>query len=136
MVKPQLFPQDMDKGKTYWIVFSDDTDISFLKILKRGFRHCFLIVKDVDQWVVIDPCAHKTEFSILPHPSHFNLPRYFTNEGKTVVKVSALETPEKIAPLFPMSCVETIKRLIGLHNRWVITPYHLYRTLMKLQKGS
>jgi hypothetical protein len=137
MVKPTLIPQNNDQRQTIWVVFSNDTDIKILKILKHGFRHCFLIVKDNDQWIVIDPRANKTDFSILPHPSHFNLPRYFSNEGKTVTKLPVIDTPDKIAPIFPMSCVETIKRLIGLHHRWVITPYQLYRALQKIkQKGS
>jgi hypothetical protein len=135
MVKPVLSPEIANENQSIWVVFSNDTDIGFLKILKTGFRHCFVIMKQGDLWMIIDPRANKTDITILPHPPHFNLPRFFIGEGKIVRKITGIITPHKIAPLFPMSCVETVKRVIGLHKRLIITPYGLYRYLNKKQKG-
>jgi hypothetical protein len=135
MVKPSLTPDFANENQAMWIVFSDDTDISFLRILKKGFRHCFVIIKQADQWILIDPRANKTDIFVLPHPPGFNLPRYFLNEGKTVCKITGIVTPHKIAPLFPMSCVETVKRVIGLHKRFIFTPFGLYRHLQNIKKG-
>lgn len=135
MVKPSLNPEFSNENQAMWVVFSNDTDIKFLKLLRRGFRHCFVIIKQSDQWMLIDPRANKTDIFILPHPVGFNLPRYFASEGKVVCKVKGIVTPHKIAPLFPMSCVETVKRVIGLHRRFIFTPYGLYRYFMKNKKG-
>ena len=138
MVKPTLHPiaAHDTQGTTLWVVFSDKTDIRFLKILRSGFRHCFVIMQQNGQWIIIDPRADKTDVTLLPHPKHFNLPLHFINDGCTVVKIPPITTPSKIAPIFPLSCVETVKRVIGLHRRWVVTPFQLYRTLNTLQKGS
>jgi len=36
----------------------------------------------------------------------------------------------KEAPWMPHTCVEAVKRVIGLHARFIITPWQLYRHLM------
>jgi len=135
MVKPLLNPETANENQVMWVVFSNDTDIGFLKLLRIGFRHCFVIIKQNDSWMIVDPRANQTDITILPHPPHFNLPRFFMGEGKTVCKITGIITPHKIAPLFPMSCVETVKRVIGLHKRFIVTPYGLYRYLTKIKKG-
>ena len=135
MVKPLLNPEATNEKQSMWVVFVNETDIGFLKALRSGFRHCFVVIKQNDLWMIVDPRANKTDIIILPHPPHFNVPRYFMSEGKTVCKITGMITPHKIAPLFPMSCVETVKRIIGLHNRFIITPYGLYRYLTKSKKG-
>ena len=134
----RLAPQKEEAGGTcaLWVVFSDDTDIGFLKMLKRGFRHCFVLIRQDRTWILVDPRADMTEITILPHPAHFNLPRYFTETGKTVCRVPAtMNAPRRIAPLVPWSCVESVKRVIGLHARFTLTPYQLYRTLTRTKKG-
>lgn len=135
MVKPTLNPEPVNENQALWVVFSNDTDLRFLKFLKKGFRHCFVIIKQGEQWMLIDPRANKTDIFILPHPSHFNVPRFFESEGKTVCKITGIITPHKVAPLMPLSCVETVKRVIGLHKRFLFTPYALYRHLTTLKKG-
>jgi hypothetical protein len=135
--RPALAPKSDSQSApiVMWAVFSNDTDIGFLKILKHGYRHCFIIMQQDARWVIIDPRADKTDIQILPHPPHFNFPRYLTEQGKTVVKISnTFKTPRKIASILPISCVETLKRVIGLHQWWVLTPHQLYRALLKIQK--
>jgi hypothetical protein len=128
--RPLLTPEtDGLSPQTIWIVFSNDTDIRPLKILKKGFRHCFVILQQDARWMLIDPRCDMTEVKLLPHPVHFNFPRYFQQQGKIVLKVPRQATPRKVAPLFPMSCVETVKRMIGLHRRFILTPHQLYKYL-------
>tara|TARA_B100001750_G_C15418349_1_gene551567 strand:+ start:550 stop:966 length:417 start_codon:yes stop_codon:yes gene_type:complete len=132
--RPLLSPQNVSESPlTIWVVFSDDTDIRMLKILRKGFRHCFIMMQQDQRWILIDPRADKTDIRVLPHPVHFNFPRYFTQQGKIVVKAPTFITPRKIAPLSPFSCVETVKRVLGVHKRFLITPYRLYRYLLKSQ---
>jgi hypothetical protein len=133
--RPLLSPEtDLDLESAQWIVFSNETDIRVLKILKQGFRHCFMVMQQGEKWMLIDPRSNKTDIQILPHPSHFNFPRYFTEQGHTVLKVPEMNAPQKIMTPFPVSCVEGIKRIIGLHKFWVITPHQLYKKIIKIQK--
>jgi len=140
--RPTLAPEtDLDSdnmAQAAWIVFQDETDLTFLKILRRGFRHCFMMIQQEGRWILIDPRANKTDIHLLPHPKDFNFPRYYTEQGKIVVKIPAgQKTPLRVLSPFPVSCVTTLKRVIGLHRFWIFTPYQLYKHLLKTkQKGS
>lgn len=133
--RPNLSPEtELEMSSTAWIIFSNDTDIRLLKMFRQGFRHCFMMMQQDDRWVLIDPRSNKTDVQILLHPKSFNFPRYYVEQGKTVLKIPMIATPQKIMSPFPVSCVETLKRMIGLHAWFVFTPYQLYKKLLKLQK--
>jgi len=136
--RPALTPENhVDNTQSQWIIFTNNTDIKPLRLLKNGFRHCFMISQQDNRWILVDPKSNKMDIDILPHPHHFNFPRYFIEQGYHVVKVPKINVPHKILCPFPVSCVETIKRLIGLNKFWVLTPYQLYKSLQKIQqKGS
>lgn len=132
--RPTLSPEsDLDLPSAFWVVFSGDTDIRMLRLLRKGFRHCFIMMLQGGRWIMIDPRSNRMDVALLPHPAKFNFPRYFTQQGKTVVKIAAVQTPDKMAPLFPLSCVETVKRILGIHARFVLTPYQLYKHITKGQ---
>ncbi|MGB1077272.1 MAG: hypothetical protein ACPG05_03115 [Bdellovibrionales bacterium] len=127
--------------QTAWVVFSDETDLWRLRFLKRGFRHCYVLFADGDKWCSIDPLSHVTEIGFHQFSTTFNLPLWLKSQGHVVVQVSMKEAAARPAPLMLMSCVEAVKRLLGIHNRWVITPWQLYRHLLKCdgykkQKGD
>jgi len=132
--RPQLSPEtDLDTSMTTtWLVFTNETDLKRLKILKKGFRHCFAIMQQSDRWILIDPRSNKTDIRLLAHPIHFNLPRYFKSQGHHIVKLQTIKTPQKVAPILNISCVGLMKRFIGLHAWFIITPYQLYRHLNRL----
>ena len=50
------------------VVFSDTTDLWWLKFLKSGFRHCFVIIKfsdlERDRWVALDPMLHHWQMGV------------------------------------------------------------------------
>lgn len=137
--RPALSPENhFELPHSAWIIFSNDTDIRMLRFLRHGFRHCFMMMQQDGRWILIDPRSNKVDIHLLPHPKSFNFPRFYMEQGKTVVKIPSIHTPKKIMSPFPVSCVETLKRLIGLHAWWVMTPHQLYKKLLKIQnkKGS
>ncbi len=114
-----------------WVVFCDNTDLPWLRLLRPGFRHCFAVLNDGSRWIAVDPLAQMLEVSVPPVTADFDLPGWFAASGHTVVATtipSGLRTP---APWGPFTCVETCKRLIGLHDFFVVTPWQLYRRLTR-----
>ena len=112
------------------VVFSDDTDICALKILKRGFRHCFVCIEKNGLWLSLDPLAHKTELLVIDVPDGFNLADWLRGEGCTVIETHI--NPHIIKrPLWPAfaSCVESVKRVLGLRKPFILTPWQLFNTL-------
>ena len=47
-----------------------------------------------------------------------------------VLEIAPPEVALRSAPLGVFSCVETVKRLLGLRTRWVFTPWQLHRFLV------
>ncbi len=112
-----------------WVVFSDHADLPYLKILKRGFRHCFVLMNNGENWLVIDPMSHYLDFSILPVDVNYDLPDLIAQEGLCIMPAYPNRKIKKIAPWAFLTCVEIVKRFLGIHHRFIITPWQLYRFL-------
>ncbi|HPQ50353.1 MAG: hypothetical protein KDJ26_01235 [Alphaproteobacteria bacterium] len=111
------------------VVFSDETDLWWLKFLRRGFRHCFVVIQIHDRWVVIDPMLHFWEVSIPDVSIDFDLARWFREKGMRVVETCILSPSRRCYPPIFLSCVEVVKRVVGIHKPWIKTPLQLYRFL-------
>lgn len=109
------------------VVFSDQTDLWWLKFLRRGFRHCFILIRFADMWISIDALAHKTEVMRIDIPDFVTLKQWLENQGEIVIKYHI--TPTKFKPCWPsvFSCVESVKRIIGIRNLFILTPWQLYK---------
>lgn len=118
-----------------WIVFSGQSDLRFLKPLRRGFKHCFALIKDGEQWLCIDPLASHTDVLVHSLPAAFDLPGWFAARGHKVMKAQ-MQKPKTIAPLAWLSCVGQIKRVLGLHKPFILTPWQLYLYLVREQRTA
>jgi len=49
--------------------------------------------------------------------------------GFTVVGARVREPGRRPAPAAPLTCVEVVKRTLGIHARGILTPHRLYRAL-------
>jgi hypothetical protein len=118
------------KTKSVWIVFTGKTDIGWLKVLKPGFRHCYALIHDGYKWLSIDPLASHTDVETyhLVSPD-YDLPAWLEYQGSKIIHVPSSCIKRKAAPPGFFSCVEMMKRLIGLHNPFIITPWQLYQFL-------
>ncbi len=131
MVDQQLHNDNNEKlSQNAWVIFSGETDLPWLKFLKPGFRHCFVLMNDGERWMSIDPLSPYTEVQIYHHlnPS-FDLPSWLESRGYKICKASINREQKKAAPPMMFTCVEAIKRLLGIHKRFVVTPWQLYQCL-------
>ena len=111
------------------VAFSGETDIPYLKILKPGFRHCFIILRTPDRWISIDPLAHMTRIDLHDIPQGHNVPALLKEHGLTVVETYLRDAALVPSPPMFCTCVEVVKRILGI-QRWDIwTPWQLYRHL-------
>lgn len=117
-------------GYRAWVVFSGQTELLWLNILKSGFRHCSVLLNDGAHWITFDPLSNYTDLVVHNIPQDFDLPLWLRDRGKKVVPAT-IGRPEKPAPFMPLSCVESVKRLLGIHKRFIVTPWQLYRHLNK-----
>lgn len=120
----------IDMEKSYWVVFSGRTDLPILHVLKKGFRHCFVIIRDRGSWIIVDPLAHYMDVMMLDVPDDFDLPAWCENQGQIVVRARP-EHAQRLAPVFFFTCVECVKRVLGIQRRRIMTPWQLYVYLHK-----
>lgn len=113
------------------VVFADATDLWWLRLLRPGFRHCFVVLATAGGWVIVDPMSHVTSIAYFPFIEEFDLRQWYVQCGLTVVPVKNNTTDKRVAPFLPHSCVESIKRILGIRALTVLTPWQLYRHLNK-----
>lgn len=113
-----------------WVIFSNNTDLPWLKVLKQGFRHCSVLINDGTHWVTFDPMSNYTDVVVHNMPANFDLPQWLTDRGHHVVPAQ-IERPDVPAPWTVLTCVEAVKRVLGIHHFFIFTPWQLYKYLLQ-----
>lgn len=113
------------------VVFSGETDLAYLKLLRPGFRHCFVVLHTPGRWLSIDPLSHMTRIDLMDFPGEFDMAALLRREGLCVVETTLREAPLLPAPPMLCTCVEMVKRILGIHRWTIVTPWQLYRYLLR-----
>lgn len=116
------------------VVFSGAAHLWWLRLLRPGFRHCFVALRFADSWVVVDPMAHQTEVAVFAAAPLAAVADAYRRLGMTVVACPVRPAPRRPAPWRPFTCVEAAKRLLGLRAARVFTPWQLYRHISHINK--
>lgn len=94
--------------------------------LKKGFYHCLVVLGNGRKWCVIDPVLHFTDFIIVR--TH-DIEPFFTERGYQMVRTTPQMPTVGRFRLRPCTCVETVKRFLGIEKANLWTPYQLFRFL-------
>jgi hypothetical protein len=105
------------------------------QFLRRGFRHVLVAINDGRAWMVIDPRLDRIVIDV-SLPAEFDLARAWRDAGLTVIEtaVASAVSPVRALVPAPMTCVEVVKRVLGLRRAAIMTPYSLYRHLTRRTK--
>ncbi len=115
-----------------WVVFNGQADVPWLRFLRPGFRHCFVLLRDGASWVSVDPMLNRMDVCVHHHvPVEFDLPRWLAQRGQRVIPAALDISRKRPAPWRPFTCVEAVKRILGVHARHILTPWQLYRYLTR-----
>lgn len=117
-----------------FVVFTNDTDIRALRLLRPGFRHCFIIGRDSERWFSLDPMANYLDLAIYHElPEYYDLPAWLASRHHAVIEAPVCRHEKRAAPPALMTCVEVAKRFLGIHNAFILTPYQLYKHLREAE---
>ena len=112
------------------VVFTGEAEMRWLRLLKPGFRHCFVLLRRGGVWVELQPLAHCLRVSAgggdPAGEAFFSLA---AARGWTVIPARCRAPAPRLAPIRPLTCVEVVKRALGLRAPGVWTPWSLYRAL-------
>lgn len=114
------------------VVFTGMTGIRWLKPLRAGFRHCFVVVFQGDTAIVCDPLSNQMLLGSVRPATPPVVTDWYCERGFTVVATQICEVPRRGALLQPLTCVEIVKRVLGIRAPFVLTPWQLYRHLSAL----
>jgi hypothetical protein len=118
------------------VVFSDHTSCAWLRFLRRGFRHCFIVLRAGPLWLACEPLKDRLELDVLALPAEFDLAAFYGGQGHHVLQGRRLPPRRRrsLAPA-PLTCVTVVKRLLGIRAPWVWTPWQLYVQLTAPRLG-
>ncbi|WP_173974922.1 hypothetical protein [Magnetospirillum sp. LM-5] len=118
------------------VFFGDGTGLWWLKLLRPGFRHCFVAVEGAGGWVVVDPLSDRTRVAIVPAASADELRRWYARHNYQAVFAEVHEPNERAMPWRPYSCVEEVKRVLGINAGHILTPWQLYKYMSRNRKNT
>jgi hypothetical protein len=124
-----------DEGQEAFVVFTGQADWPWLRMLKPGYKHCFVLLRDGGRWLSMDPMLNHTEIQIHGVPGDFDMAAWLRGRGHRVVRAVMCRDHKKPAPFMIFTCVEAVKRVLGLHDWRIVTPWQLYRALTSLSNS-
>lgn len=112
------------------VIFHDQGAGFWPRLFGRpGFRHCFVALNDGRAWTVIDPGSRGTRV-FAEVGAGYDLAGFYRGQGYTVMET--VVTPSAAPyPVWFFTCVEAVKRTLGVRGWWLWTPYQLYRRLAR-----
>lgn len=121
-------------AKKAWVVFTNQTDLKAVRVLKEGFRHCFILINDGENWISVDPMANYMEVSTHKVPADFDFASWLSQRGHHIIEAQVARNITSCAPIMLFTCVEACKRVLGIHKPFIFTPWQLYQYLFKQQR--
>jgi len=113
-----------------WAVFSGRSVVWWTRFLSPGFRHCLAVIDEGRRWLVVDPLTTRTEIRRIDRATVPDLPRRLAALGLIVVPVRARPARRPL-PRRPRTCVEVVKRALGIDAPSALTPRQLHRRLIR-----
>lgn len=115
-----------------WVGFRDAVGLSWMGLLKPGFRHCFVLLRKEEGWIVCDPLSHYTMIDFVKADD--GLLDHLAAGGCLLIPAHARVPARLPLPWRPFTCVEAVKRILGLRAPWTLTPWQLCRRLTQEHK--
>ncbi len=112
-------------GQSCAIVIFGSSQLPYLKVLRKGYQHCMIAVQSGAAWQLIDPLSNAfyvTELGVA-HPDE--IISSFVDQGFDAIPTQRRAPVCAEMPIGFFTCVGVVKRVLGIRNRWVMTPWQL-----------
>jgi len=111
------------------IYHNDSPSWLYRHILKRGFRHCAVVIDDGQYWVGFNDQPGQPPILLIQDNEEDLAAHYRLKGDRTVQEVTFDRARPLSGGLALNTCVNSIKRLLCIRAWWVLTPHQLYRYL-------
>lgn len=116
-------------GESCAIVIFGPSQLPYLKVLRAGYQHCMIAVQSGGVWQLIDPLSNAFYMTELGIARPDEIITSFADQGFDAVPAQRAAPVMAEMPLTLFTCVEVVKRVLGIRNRWIMTPWQLRRAL-------
>lgn len=116
-----------------YVAFGGTKSHWWMNFLKKGFYHCALVLGNGREWVLIDPLVQITDLIVLKKAPVLDI---LKQKGYQLIQTTPC-TPKSTRILFrPLTCVETVKRFLGINQPKIWTPYQLFKFLFLKKENN
>ena len=115
-----------------YVAFGGNPTHWWTKFLKKDFYHCLLIMGNGFEWILIDPIWNYTDLIYIRNK---NILSFFKEKGYCLVRTTPQLTSAQKGHFRPLTCVEIVKRFLGISNPKIWTPHQLYQFILS-KKGK
>ena len=108
-----------------YLVFKTAKDTFLSKIMPKGFGHVFAVIQHGGYSVLVDTTASHSMAHV--YADGFE---YIAEDSDTIIEFNRIiDTTERYYYPCLMSCVEVVKRFLGINKFSIQTPKQLYKEL-------
>jgi hypothetical protein len=111
------------------VVFHDHGRHWLNRLLKPGFRHCFVAVQSGGYWIEID-ARDGLPMVKVQCAADYDLAGFYRDNGFSVIEACQSARPP-VGPVSAANCAGMVKAILGLRAPLALTPYQLYRRLSR-----
>ena len=90
-----------------------------------------MAVQGAGQWHLLDPLSNGLELTVLGELRVDEIISGFGRDGYEAIAVQRQAPVMRELPLAPFTCVEAVKRVLGIRARHILTPWQLRRYLQR-----
>lgn len=119
------------RGQSLAVVIFTCSSLGYLKALRAGYRHCMIAMQDGGEWILLDPLSNGLQITRLGEARPDEIIAAFRENGLDAVAAQRRAPLRRELPWAPFTCVEAVKRALGMDARWVMTPWQLHQTISR-----
>ena len=115
-----------------YVAFGGRATHWWTKFLKKGFYHCLLIMGNGFEWILIDPVWNYTDLIFIRNRHLLSI---IKEKGYRLLRTTPHLALAEKGHFRPLTCVEIVKRFLGISEPKIWTPYQLFQFILS-KKGK
>ena len=103
-----------------------------MRFFDKCISHCYVMIKSEggEIWQIIEPNTSHLDISI-EFVQEYPYPRLYAGPEAVILPVRAFIGTRPRWGVCIFSCVDVVKSILGIKSFWTMTPYQLYKYLVK-----
>lgn len=117
-----------------YVIFAEASkDYWWTPFVKRGFGHVFVVESVCADhfWLITDPVQSHTDSFTWPKSMEPTVEGLVGDVTRIVEVNPIIDINVSCFTLSLNTCVDTVKRILGIKSAFIITPYQLYNNLTR-----